>query len=178
MSRVGKQPIAIPSGVTVTVDGKTIRIKGAKGELAWTVPDCLSVAAEGAEIRVSRQDEQKQTRALHGTNRRLIANMIQGVTDGFSKILEVHGVGFRAAVQGRKLVLTLGFASPVEYEAPDGVTFAITEGNDIEVSGVDKQKVGAAAARIRSFFPPEPYKGKGIRYRDEYVRRKAGKSVA
>ena len=178
MSRIGEKPIDIPSGVTLTVDGSLVVVSGSKGELRREVPSCLSAAVEGNEARVARCDDTKTSRSLHGLFRSLIANMVEGVDKGFRKDLEIQGVGFRAAAEGQKVVMTLGFASPVEYTVPDGVTVVSTKGTDVVVTGADKQQVGDVAARIWSFFPAEPYKGKGIRYKGEHVRRKVGKTVA
>jgi len=176
MSRVGQKPIEIPSGVTVTVKGSDVCVKGAKEELAMVMASGVSAVVEGGKIIVTIADEEKGN--LHGLTRTLIANMIEGVTKGYSKQLEIQGVGFKAALQGQKLQLSLGFPKPVEYMIPDGIKVVVTEGTVIGISGADKQKVGDVSARIRSYFPAEPYKGKGIRYKGEYVRRKVGKTVA
>lgn len=176
MSRIGENPIDVPAGVTVTVEGSQVTAKGAKGELALVLPEGISGCVEENTVVMTRSnDEQK---AFHGLARSLVANMIEGVSTGFTKELEIQGVGFRAAVQGSTLSLSLGFASPVEYVIPDTVTVAVNNNTQIVVSGADKQQVGQVAARIRSFYPAEPYKGKGVRYKDEYVRRKEGKTVA
>lgn len=177
MSRIGRQPVILPAGVSVSVSGRTVHAKGPKGELSWTCPEGIQpVLNEGRlEVRCERKD--KAGRALHGTSRSLLANMVRGVAEGYSKTLEIHGVGFRAALQGKKLVLNLGFSHPIEYVVPEGVTLKLAE-NTLVVSGPDKQQVGQVAARIRAFYPPEPYKGKGIRLKGEYVRRKVGKTVA
>ena len=177
MSRTGVQPISVPAGVTVTLEESCVRAKGPQGELTTPVPGPIQVEQAENVIRVTRQDDTKASKSLHGLTRSLIANMVEGVDKGYEKVLEVEGVGYRADMQGTKLVMALGFASPIEYQAPAGVA-VMTKGNAITVSGPDKQQVGDTAARIRSFYPPEPYKGKGIRYRGEHVKRKAGKTVA
>ena len=177
MSRVGQKPIEIPSGVTVTVSGQDVRVKGPKGELAMVMPSEVSAIAEGAKLNVKLAKDSSSGN-LHGMARTLIANMVEGVTKGYGKELEIQGVGFKAAIQGQKLQMWLGFPKPVEYQIPDGIKVVVTENTAIAVSGADKQKVGDVSARIRSYFPAEPYKGKGIRYKGEYVRRKVGKTVA
>ncbi|OGV64822.1 MAG: 50S ribosomal protein L6 [Lentisphaerae bacterium RIFOXYA12_FULL_48_11] len=176
MSRVGQKPVEIPSGVTVTVNGADVRVKGPKEELAMTMASGVSAVVDGGKLVVKVSDEEKGN--LHGLTRTLIANMIEGVTKGYSKGLEIQGVGFKAAIQGQKLQMWLGFPKPVEYTIPDGIKVVVTEGTAMLVSGADKQLVGDVSARIRSYFPAEPYKGKGIRYKGEYVRRKVGKTVA
>lgn len=178
MSRVGKMPIEIPAGVTVDLQGQHITVKGPKGELSRDIHEDIKVAVEGNEILVTRPSDNKNHRALHGLTRALVANMVTGVHDGFSKKLEINGVGYRAAKQGNKLVLTLGFSHPVEMEAPAGITIDVPNQTEIVVSGADKEVVGAVAADIRKWRKPEPYKGKGIRYEGEVVRRKAGKAGA
>lgn len=178
MSRIGQKPVDVPAGVTVSLEGTSVRVKGPKGELVMAVPKGVQACVESGKVSVTRSDDMRLTRGCHGLTRTLIANMIEGVTKGFSKDMEIQGVGFKAALQGRKLVLLLGFSSPVEYLLPDGVNAAVDAATKIVISGPDKQKVGDAAARIRSFYPAEPYKGKGVRYKGEYVRRKVGKSVA
>ncbi|MBU0667586.1 50S ribosomal protein L6 [Patescibacteria group bacterium] len=180
MSRIGKLPITVPNGVTVEKrDGNVIFVKGPKGELSLSVHELMNVEIKDNEITVIRSADNKQNRSLHGLSRMLIANMIEGVTKGFEKRLEIQGVGYRAAIQGRKAVLSLGFSHPIEYNPPEGVTIAVDQDkkNIIIVSGYNKQLVGEAAAKIRSFRKPEPYKGKGIRYENEYVQRKAGKAA-
>lgn len=175
MSRIGKLPLPIPAGVTVTIDGRSVAVKGPKGELQQQLHPHVGVSNENGVVRVSvAKPEEKQDRALWGLTRVLLQNMMSGVTGGFSKALEVQGVGYRVQVQGRKVVLSLGFSHPVEFMLPDGIE-AKAEANVLTVSGIDKQLVGETAARIRSFRKPEPYKGKGIRYVGEVVRRKAGK---
>lgn len=178
MSRIGEKPVDIPSGVTVRAEAARVFVKGPKGELSLDVPPALNAKVENGKVSVSRTDESRMTRGCHGLIRTLILNMIEGVTKGFSRELEIQGVGFKGALQGRKLVLSLGFSSPVEYLLPDGIQVAVEAGTKLVVSGPDKQKVGDAAAQIRSFYPAEPYKGKGVRYKGEYVRRKVGKTVA
>ena len=178
MSRVGRMPIEIPAGVTVDLQGQHITVKGPKGELSRDIHEDIKVAVEGNEILVTRPSDNKNHRALPGLTRALVANMVTGVHDGFSKKLEINGVGYRAAKQGNKLVLTLGFSHPVEMEAPAGITIDVPNQTEIVVSGADKEVVGAVAADIRKWRKPEPYKGKGIRYEGEVVRRKAGKAGA
>ena len=175
MSRVGKSPIEIPSGVTVTVDGGVVRTKGPKGELQAEIASGIEVSVEGSVLTVARGSETKEIRSLHGTTRALIANMVKGVTEGFLRNLDIIGVGYGAELKGTKLVLKLGYSHPVEYNPPKSITLEVPEPTRIVVRGADRQLVGQAAADIRAFRPPEPYKGKGIRYHDEYVRRKAGK---
>ncbi len=176
MSRVGKQPVAIPSGVEVKVDGKTVWVKGSKGDLERTFPDGVSFEVEDGEVRVVRPADDRRSRAMHGLSRALLANMVIGVSEGYSKELQLVGVGYRAALKGKSLELQVGFSHPVAIEPLDGVTFEVPEPTKVIVSGIDKERVGQATADIRKVRPPEPYKGKGIRYVDEYVRRKAGKA--
>lgn len=180
MSRIGKLPIAIPSGVTVTISPTTITVKGSKGELTLDYNPVISVKQEGDEIIVARPDDKKQNRALHGTTRALVANMIEGVTNGFKKQLEVRGVGYRFNISGKKLNLSLGFSHPVDFEIPEGISITANEDNKnvMTIEGIDKRLVGETAARIREFRKPEPYKGKGVRYVDEYVPMKQGKKAA
>jgi large subunit ribosomal protein L6 len=166
MSRIGKAPITVPSGVTVTIDGQSISVKGPKGELSRTVSDLV----------VERGADDRDSRSQHGLVRSLIQNMVTGVTEGFQKDLEIVGVGYRAQAKGKGLELSLGFSHPVYVEAPEGITFNVPQPTRIEVHGIDKQLVGQVAANIREWRKPEPYKGKGVRYADEYVRRKAGKA--
>jgi len=176
MSRIGEKPIDVPSGVTITVDGSHLTTKGSKGELSLDLPEGIAAAVEGNTVVMTREDESRK--AFHGLARSLVANMVEGVSNGYTKELEIQGVGFRAAVQGKTLSLSLGFASPIEYAIPDTVTIAVNNNTEVVVSGADKQQVGDVAARIRSFYPAEPYKGKGVRYKGERVRRKEGKTVA
>ncbi len=178
MSRIGEKPIDIPSGVTVTASGADIAVKGPKGELGLTLPPGIEACVEGACVNVARVDDTKQSKSFHGLGRSLIANMVTGVSEGYTKELEISGVGFKAAIAGNTLSLSLGFASPKEYTVCDGVTVTVNGGTNLVVSGADKQKVGETAARIRAYFPAEPYKGKGIMYKGERVRRKVGKTVA
>ena len=178
MSRIGRMPIEIPAGVTVDLQGHHITVKGPKGELSRDLHPEINIAVEGNEILVTRPYDDKNQRSLHGLTRALVANMVTGVSEGFSKKLEINGVGYRAAKQGNKLVLTLGFSHPVEMEAPNGITIDVPNQTEIVVSGADKEIVGAVAADIRKWRKPEPDKGKGIRYEGEVVRRKAGKAGA
>lgn len=177
MSRVGKQPIAIPDGVSVTVSGDTVSVKGPKGQLSERVPAEIEVAVEGGTVNVSRPDERKSTRSLHGLTRALVSNMVTGVTSQFSKELEIQGVGYRADVQGKKLVLNVGYSHPVEMPVPDGLKVSVDRNVVVKIEGSNRQEVGQFAANVRSTRPPEPYKGKGIRYVDEHVRRKVGKAA-
>jgi len=180
MSRIGKQIIEIPSGVEVTITDNTVKVKGSKGELEFTFDEAITVVKEENEIRVSRKSDEPHERGLHGLTRALIANMVKGVTDGFQKKLEIIGVGYRAQIQGNKLTLSLGFSHPIELQVPEGLTVEMDPEakNTLIISGINKQLVGQFSANIRSFRPPEPYKGKGIRYEGEHVARKAGKSAA
>ena len=178
MSRIGKQPVALPAGITARVADGTVVLKGPKGELALKLPAAVSVAVEGNELAVARAGDDKQSRADHGTTRALLQNMVVGVKDGYSRELEIQGVGFKASIAGNTLTLNVGYSHPVEYVVPDGIKVEVADGTNLKVSGIDKQLVGQVSARIRSFRPPEPYKGKGVRYKDERVRRKAGKTVA
>ena len=175
MSRIGKMPIAIPAGVEVKLDGNTVSVKGPKGELTRTVHPNMKVEVNGAEVTVTRPNDNKENRSLHGLTRSLIANMVKGVTDGFTKELEVNGVGYRASVEGNKLVLNVGYSHPVEMPLPDGIKAEVND-KKITISGIDNQKVGQFAAEVREKRPPEPYKGKGIKYMDEHIRRKEGKA--
>jgi len=176
MSRIGKMPIAIPGGVTVEVaENNHVTVKGPKGTLERTLPSVLTIKQENGELKVERPNDEKETRALHGLTRALINNMVVGVTDGYTKTLEINGVGYRAAKQGKKLTLSLGFSHPVEMEDPEGIETKVVD-NKIEVTGIDKEKVGQYAAVIRDKKKPEPYKGKGIKYIDETIRRKVGKT--
>ncbi|WP_411827033.1 50S ribosomal protein L6 [Luteolibacter sp. AS25] len=177
MSRVGLKPISLPEKVAVKVDGNTVNVEGPKGKLDFAVPAGISLKNEGDTIVVSRETEHRQHRALHGTVRSIVNNMIIGVSTGFSKDLEIHGVGLRAAVKGSDLDLSLGRSHPLLHPIPEGLTVTVNENTKIKVEGIDKQIVGQFAAEVRSFYPPEPYKGKGVRYADERVRRKEGKSV-
>ncbi|MDO4788069.1 MAG: 50S ribosomal protein L6 [Johnsonella sp.] len=177
MSRIGKMPITVPAGVTVTItEDNHVTVKGPKGSLERSLPAQLSIKQEGEEILVSRPNDQKRMRALHGLTRTLIHNMVVGVTNGYEKVLEVNGVGYKAAKQGNKLVLSLGYSHPVEMEDPEGITTVLDGQNLIKVQGIDKEKVGQFAAEIRDKRRPEPYKGKGIKYSTETIRRKVGKT--
>jgi large subunit ribosomal protein L6 len=175
MSRIGRKPVDVPDAVTVTIAPGNIVIKGPKGELAQTYSQDMTVSQEENTILVARPTDRGEHRALHGLTRSLIANMVEGVTDGFEKRLEIQGVGYRAALKGKNLELALGFSHPVSIEAPEGIEFEVPQPTEIIVRGIDKQLVGQVAADIRKRRPPEPYKGKGIRYRDEQVLRKVGK---
>ena len=175
MSRIGKQPIPVPDGVEITIEPQLVRVKGPKGELQERVSRDIGVEQQNGEILVSRPTDRGEHRALHGLTRSLIANMVEGVTSGYEKRLEIQGVGYRAQLQGRRLVLALGYSHPVEMEAPDGIEFEVPQPTRIVVRGISKQAVGEVAANIRKQRPPEPYKGKGIRYEGEYVARKVGK---
>jgi large subunit ribosomal protein L6 len=178
MSRIGKSPIAVPSGVEISIDGAHVSVKGPKGQLAWETPEDILVNREGDQLLVTRPDDERRHRALHGMTRSLVANMVVGVSEGFSKELEIVGVGYRAQAHGSsKLELQVGFSHSVPVDAPEGVTFEVPTPNRIIVSGIDKQLVGQVAADIRKIRKPEPYKGKGIRYAGERVLRKAGKSA-
>jgi large subunit ribosomal protein L6 len=176
MSRIGKMPVDMPSGVDVKVDGAHVTVKGSKGELSRQFNDRVSFSIEDGVITVVREDDTRESRALHGLSRALLANMVHGVSEGFSKVLEIQGVGYRASLKGSDIELLVGFSHPVEVKAPKGITFEVPEPTRIVVSGIDKEQVGQVAADIRKVRPPEPYKGKGIRYAGEYVRRKAGKA--
>ncbi|MGA4643591.1 50S ribosomal protein L6 [Limisphaera sp. 4302-co] len=177
MSRLGKLPVPIPPKVKVQLDGRTLTAEGPKGKLTLELPPLTSARVDGNRILVERQAETKQARAMHGLGRSLVYNLVQGVAEGYRKRLEIHGVGFRASVQGNTLTLNLGYSHPVVYQAPEGVKITVEENTRIVVEGPDKQKVGQVAAQIRSFYPPEPYKGKGIRYEGEQIIRKEGKAV-
>ncbi len=177
MSRIGKLPVQVPSGVDVKQQNGTLTVKGPKGELSLTVHPEMTVIIDGGEIRVERPSEQKPHRALHGLTRSLVANMVEGVTSGFAKTLEIVGVGYKADQKGRGILLSLGYSHTIDYQPVDGVTIECPNPTTVVVSGTDKQKVGQTAAEIRGFRPPEPYKGKGVRYQGEHVRRKAGKTA-
>ncbi len=177
MSRIGKTPIPIPSGVTVKIEDDLSVVKGPKGELKQHIPSGLGFEEKDSVLTITRPDDTKPMRARHGLVRALIANQVTGVTEGFSKVLEIEGVGYRAKVKGKVLDLQLQFSHPVEYPIPDGITINCPKPTTIEVAGIDKQQVGQVAAEIRAYRKPEPYKGKGIRYVDEYIVRKAGKTA-
>lgn len=176
MSRIGNSPISLPSGVEVKVNGDTVVVKGPKGSLTQAVNSAITVVVDDGTVTVSRRDDERQNRALHGLTRALINNMVIGVSEGYTKELTAVGVGYRASLKGDTLELLVGFSHPVNIKTPEGITLEVPEPTKIIVSGIDKQKVGQVAANIRAVRPPEPYKGKGIRYVDEYVRRKAGKA--
>jgi large subunit ribosomal protein L6 len=175
MSRIGRQPVVVPDGVEITIQPDLVKVKGPKGELEERVSRDIGVAQENGEILVTRSTDRGEHRALHGLTRSLIANMVEGVTNGFEKRLEIQGVGYRAQLQGKKLVLALGYSHPIELDAPDGIDFEVPQPTRVVVRGISKQAVGEVAAIIRKQRPPEPYKGKGIRYEGEYVARKVGK---
>jgi large subunit ribosomal protein L6 len=175
MSRIGKRPVAVPSGVTANVEGQTVKVKGPKGALQLVVPDDVGVKLDGGQIKLEPRGETKRARSQWGTSRTLIANLISGVTKGFEQRLEINGVGYRAAVQGKNLQIALGYSHDILYPIPDGITIATPRPVEIVISGSDRQKVGQVAAEIRDYRPPEPYKGKGIKYADERIFRKEGK---
>lgn len=175
MSRIGKIPVEIPAGVEVNINGQEINVKGPKGTLTRTIASPISAQVEDGSVVVSRADEERESRSLHGLTRTLVANMVEGVTKGYSKVLEIQGTGYRVTQKGTGLELALGFSHPVNFDAPEGITLKV-EGNRITVEGISKQQVGEVAANIRKLRPPEPYKGKGVRYLGENVRRKVGKA--
>jgi large subunit ribosomal protein L6 len=176
MSRIGKRPIDIPNKVTVTINGQHVAVKGPKGELDRVLPEQVIVEQEGETIRVVRRDESRTARQRHGLSRTLVANMVEGVSKGFERRLEIQGVGYRAQVQGRNIILNVGYSKPVEIVPPEGIQLAVENNTNVVVSGTNKEIVGNTAAKIRAVRPPEVYKGKGIRYAGEMVRRKAGKA--
>jgi large subunit ribosomal protein L6 len=175
MSRVGKKPVAIASGVTANIEGQTVKMKGPKGALQFVVHDDVSVELKDGKITVAPRAETKRARSLYGTARAQISNLLEGVTKGFEKKLEITGVGYRAALQGKNLQLALGYSHDVVYQIPEGITITVPKPTEINVAGIDSQRVGQVAAEIRSYRPPEPYKGKGVRYSDEFIFRKEGK---
>jgi large subunit ribosomal protein L6 len=178
MSRIGKKPIEVPAKVQVNLGAEgAVKVEGPKGQLSWKLPRSIRARLEGSNVVFDREGETRQVKALHGLSRALVANMVAGVTEGFKKELEIQGVGFKAAVQGQKLNLSLGKSHPILFQIPATVKITVTEGTRIMIEGVDKHLVGQTAANIRAFYPPEPYKGKGVRYIGEQVRRKAGKTV-
>ncbi|MEI6807095.1 MAG: 50S ribosomal protein L6 [bacterium] len=177
MSRLGRKPLIVPSGVNVRMEGAKVFVKGPKGELSLSLPEGITASLKDNRVEVVRASDSRQHRSLHGLSRTLVANMVEGSEKGYTKLLDIDGVGFKAEMRGTSLNLSLGFSSPVVYIIPNGVSIKV-EGNTVVVNGIDKQQVGDVAAAIRRFHPAEPYKGKGIRYRGEYVRRKAGKTVA
>jgi len=176
MSRIGKRPIPIPAKVSITIDGQHVQVKGPKGELARTLPTVVTVVQEWDTVLVQRINDSRLARERHGLCRTLVANMVEGVANGYQKRLEIQGIGYRAQVQGKNLNMSLGYSHPVVFEPPEGIEFAVENNTNVIVSGIDKELVGNMAARIRASRPPEPYKGKGVRYAGEYIRRKAGKS--
>jgi large subunit ribosomal protein L6 len=175
MSRVGKKPVTVPSGVTASVDGQTVKVKGTKGELSFVVPEEVTVALEDGAVAVNPRDESKTARAKWGMSRAQVANLVEGVSKGFEKRLEINGVGYKAAVAGKVLKLSLGYSHDIDYEIPTGVTITTPRPTEVVVAGIDKQKVGQTAAEIREYRGPEPYKGKGVKYSDEFIFRKEGK---
>ena len=175
MSRVGKKPVSVPSGVTATVDGQTVKMKGSKGELSFVVPEEVTVALENGAVSVNPRDDSKVARAMWGMSRAQVANLVEGVSKGFEKRLEINGVGYRAAVAGKVLKLSLGYSHDVDYDIPAGITITTPKPTEVVVAGIDKQRVGQTAAEIREFRGPEPYKGKGVKYADEFIFRKEGK---
>ncbi len=177
MSRIGKMPVAIPAGVEVKVDGQTVTVKGSKGELTRTFNDMMSIKVEADQVIVDRPDDSREAKSFHGLTRTLIANMIEGVSNGYSKKLELVGVGYRAALKGSDLEIQLGYSHPVIVKAPENIKFEVPSQTEIIVNGISKEQVGQVAANIRAWRKPEPYKGKGIRYEGEYVRRKLGKAA-
>lgn len=178
MSRIGKKKIVMPAGVKASLDGKTIVVKGPKGELKLALPSEVNAKIEGQDIEITTTGTSTFANAMHGTTRSLLANMVTGVHVGYTRELEIQGVGFKARIQGQKLNLALGYSHPIDYEIPAGVTVKVTEDTNVTVSGADKHMVGLVSSRIKSFYPAEPYKGKGVRFKGEHVRRKAGKAVA
>ena len=178
MSRIGNQPILVPDGVTVEVSGQTVTVKGAKGETSYTAPACIAVAVEDNSVVVSRTDDSKHGKAMFGTVRSLISNMVVGVSQGYKKELTIEGVGYKAQMKGQEIVLSLGYSHDINYMIPDGITVDVKGGTTVSIEGIDKQLVGQVAARIRDYSPAEPYKGKGVRYTGEQIRRKEGKAVA
>jgi large subunit ribosomal protein L6 len=178
MSRVGRKPIPVPQGVTVSIDGHSVTVKGPKGEMRGTFSEEITIAMENGEVLVSRPSDHRHHRSLHGLTRALIANMVTGVTQGFRRVLEIVGVGYRAELMGRRLNLVVGYSHPILITPPEGITFKVESPTRFAIEGISKQLVGEVAATIRGYRPPEPYKGKGIRYEKEHIRRKAGKTAA
>jgi large subunit ribosomal protein L6 len=175
MSRIGKQPIPIPSKVKVAIDGRNVKVEGPNGKLQQEMPAPIAIAQEDKQIVVTRPNDEKKNKALHGLVRALINNMVVGCSEGFERVLEINGVGYRADAQGKKLVMELGYSHPIEYPLPDGISAEVERNVIIKLKGADKELLGRAAAKIRSFRPPEPYKGKGVKYAGEYIQRKVGK---
>ena len=176
MSRIGRKSIPVPAGVDVSISGQTVKVKGPKGELSHTVAEPITVQQEGGELIVNRPNDERRAKELHGLSRTLVANMIVGVTEGYKKTLEINGTGYRVTAKGQDLEFALGFSHPVPVTAPAGITFAVERPTVFSVAGIDKQLVGEVAANIRKIRPPEPYKGKGVKYQGEVIRRKAGKA--
>ncbi len=177
MSRVGNKLISVPSAVTIKDDKGTVHVEGPKGKLSYVLPQGISLSQEGANLSVKRSSDERRQKSLHGTSQRLISNMIKGVSDGFVRDLEIHGTGFRAAVKGSALDLSLGYSHPLLHPIPAELKVTVTDNTKIKVEGIDKQKVGQFAADVRNYYPPEPYKAKGVRYVGEHIRRKEGKKV-
>ena len=175
MSRIGKKPIAVPNGVTITIEGQTVTVKGPKGQLAWTLAEEITPKLEGSELTLAKAVEGPRAQAMWGLSRTLVANMVTGVTTGFERTLELVGVGYRAAMKGNALSMQLGYSHDIDVPPPEGISFTVPKQTEIRISGIDKQAVGEMAATIRKIRPPEPYKGKGVRYAGEKVRRKEGK---
>ena len=175
MSRIGKKPVAVPAGVTASLDGQTVKAKGPKGELFFTIPDLIAVEFKDGAFKVDPKDDSKLARSQWGMSRTMVSNILVGVTQGFEKRLEINGVGYKAAVAGKVVKLSLGYSHDVDYPIPEGITVVTPKPTEIVVSGIDKQKVGQVAAELRGYRPPEPYKGKGVRYAGEYILRKEGK---
>jgi len=177
VSRIGKLPVTIPAGVKVAIDPNAVRLEGPKGKLQAAIPSGVQVKVDGNVVRIERQQDDRKIRALHGLTRKLIANMAQGVSQGFSRVLDINGVGYRAEVRGQEVHMTLGYSHPVVFPLPQGVTASVERQIIITLSSADRQLLGETAAKIRDLRPPEPYKGKGIKYREEFIKRKAGKAV-
>ncbi len=177
MSRIGKQPIKVPGGVKVTITGQNVAVEGPKGRMNWDLPARATAELEGDEVVVSRVNDERQSRALHGLSRSLVANMIQGCNEGFVKELEIEGVGYKAEMKGKEIALSLGFSHVIHYPIPENITVTLDGQTKVKIEGADKQKVGQVAAEIRAFSPAEPYKGKGVKYKGERIRRKEGKTV-
>ena len=176
MSRIGRKSIPVPAGVDVTITGQTVKVKGPKGELSHTVAEPITVAQDGGELHVNRPNDERRSKELHGLSRTLVANMIVGVTEGYKKTLEINGTGYRVTAKGQDLEFALGFSHPVNVTPPAGISFTVERLTQFTVAGIDKQLVGEVAANIRKIRPPEPYKGKGVKYQGEVIRRKAGKA--
>ncbi|MEU4693235.1 50S ribosomal protein L6 [Actinoplanes sp. NPDC023714] len=176
MSRIGRKSIPVPAGVDVTISGQTVKVKGPKGELSHTVAEPITVSQDGGELHVNRPSDERRAKELHGLSRTLVANMIIGVTEGYKKTLEINGTGYRVTAKGKDLEFALGFSHPVNVVPPAGITFSVEKPTQFTVTGIDKQLVGEVAANIRKIRPPEPYKGKGVKYQGEVIRRKAGKA--